>query len=68
MNYSYKIKNKKKLYDGFFKLYELNFTHKKHIGAWSSEVKREIFSGAHVSTVIPYDPIKKKILLLKIIF
>ena len=65
MNSQYKISNKKKLHDGFFKLHEINFTHKKHDGNWSSELKREIFSGAHVATVLPYDPIKKRILLLK---
>ena len=65
MNSQYKINNKKKLHDGFFKLYEINFTHQKHDGNWSPEVKREVFSGAHVATVLPYDPIKKRILLLK---
>ena len=59
------IIKKKKIHDGFFKLHELTFTHQKHNGKWSSEIKREIFSGAHVATVIPYDPINKKILLLE---
>ena len=65
MNSQYKISNIKKLHEGFFKLHEINFTHQKHNGKWSSELKREIFSGAHVATVLPYDPIKKRILLLK---
>ena len=61
----YKILNKNIIHDGFFKLYELNFTHEKHDGTWSPELKREIFGGAHVTTVLPYDPVKKKILLIK---
>lgn len=65
MDSEYKVISKKKLHDGFFKLHELNFIHKKHDGSWSSNVTREVFSGAHVSTVLPYDPVKKKILLLK---
>ena len=65
MDFIYKLNNKKLLYEGFFKLHEINFIHKKHNGDWSQQVKREIFSGSHVSTVLPYDPIKKKILLLK---
>ena len=65
MNSQYKVTNKKKLHEGFFQLHEINFTHQKHDGNWSSELKREIFSGAHVATVLPYDPIKKRILLLK---
>ena len=65
MKSDFKINKKITHHDGFFKLYEINFDHKKHNGEWSTNVTREIFSGAHVSTVIPYDPIKKKILLLK---
>ena len=65
MNSRYKIKNIKKLHDGFFKLHEINFIYQKHDGNWSPEVKREIFSGAHVATVLPFDPIKKRILLIK---
>ena len=65
MNSKYKIKNIKNLHQGFFSLKEINFTHKKHNGDWTPVIKREIFGGAHVSAVLPYDPIKKKILLLR---
>jgi|TARA_B110000116_G_C16787101_1_gene561536 ADP-ribose pyrophosphatase len=65
MNSKYKINKKKNLYDGFFQLNEINFNHKKHNGEWNNNVSREVFGGAHVSTVLPYDPVKKKILLLK---
>jgi len=65
MNSEYKIKNIKNLHQGFYNLKEINFSHKKHNGDWTPIVKREIFGGAHVSTVLPYDPIKKKILLLR---
>ena len=65
MDSQYKIINKKKLHNGFFKLHDINFKHRKHDGSWSNKVSREVFGGAHVSTVLPYDPDKKKILLLK---
>ena len=65
MNSGYKIKNIKNLHQGFYDLKEINFTHKKHNGDWTPIIKREIFGGAHVSAVLPYDPVKKKILLLK---
>ena len=60
----YKIYNKKKIYEGFFNLYKLKFMHQKHDKSWSSEITREVFSGAHVAAVLPYDPDKKKIILL----
>jgi len=65
MSPKFKIINKKKIHDGFFKMHQINFTHQKHNGEWSPEVSREIFGGAQVATVLPYDPIKKKIVLIK---
>ena len=65
MKLKYKIINKKNLYSGFFSLNKYEFTHKKHNGEWTSTVEREIFSGAHVSTLLPYDPIKKEIILIQ---
>tara|TARA_Y100001970_G_scaffold293278_1_gene439022 strand:- start:6050 stop:6628 length:579 start_codon:yes stop_codon:yes gene_type:complete len=65
MSSKYKINFTKTIHNGFFKLEELSLIHKKHNGNWSQEFKREVFGGAHVSTVLPYDPIKKKILLIE---
>ena len=65
MKLKYKIINKKNLYSGFFSLNKYEFIHQKHNGEWTDTVGREIFSGAHVSTVLPYDPIKKEIVLIQ---
>ena len=65
MKLKYKINNKINLYSGFFSLNKYEFTHKKHDGEWTSTVRREIFSGAHVSSLLPYDPIKKEIILIQ---
>ena len=65
MKLKYKIFNKKDLYSGFFKLKKLEFVHQKHDGSWTNIVDREIFSGAHVSTLLPYDPIRKEIVLIQ---
>jgi len=65
MKLKYKIINKKNLYSGFFNLNKYQFIHQKHDGDWTNIVEREIFSGAHVSTLLPYDPIKKEIILIQ---
>ena len=65
MKLKYKIINKKNLYSGFFSLNKYEFVHKKHNGEWTNTVEREVFSGAHVSTLLPYDPIKKEIILIQ---
>ena len=56
--------DKKTLYRGFFELHQYTIKHKKHDGSWSEPIIREIFSGAHVATVLPYDPKAKKIILI----
>ena len=65
MKLKYKIINKKNLYSGFFSLNKYEFIHEKHNGEWTSTVEREVFSGAHVSSLLPYDPIKKEIILIQ---
>ena len=65
MTLKYQIINKKNLYSGFFKLKKLEFVHQKHDGSWTDKVSREIFSGAHVSTLLPYDPVRKEIILIQ---
>ena len=61
MKLKYKILNKINLYSGFYSLNKYEFIHQKHDGEWTDKVQREVFSGAHVSTLLPYDPIKKEI-------
>jgi len=65
MKLKYKIINKKNLYSGFFGLNKYKFIHEKHNGDWTDTVEREIFSGAHVSSLLPYDPVKEEIILIQ---
>ncbi len=65
MTLKYQIINKKDLYSGFFKLKKLEFVHKQHDGKWSNKVDREIFSGSHISTLLPYDPLRNEIVLIQ---
>ena len=65
MNPKFKIINKKNIYSGFFKMNEITLKYKKYDGSWSNNIKRELFGGAQVSAVLPYDPIKKEIVLLQ---
>ena len=65
MTLKYKILNKTNLYSGFFSLNKYEFIHQKHDGEWTDKIEREVFSGAHVSTLLPYDPVKKEIVLIQ---
>ncbi len=63
MNSNFKIISKKNLYKGFFKMNEVTLKYKKYNGKWSKDLKRELFGGAQVSAVLPYDPVKNEIIL-----
>ena len=65
MKSKFKIINSRNIYNGFFKMNEITLRYKKFDGKWCNDVKRELFGGAQVSAVLPYDPIKKEIILLK---
>ena len=65
MNSKFKILSKKNIHNGFFKMNEITLKYKKYDGSWSDEIKRELFGGAQVSAVLPYDPKNKKIVLIQ---
>ena len=65
MKLKYKIINKENLYSGFYSLNKYEFTHQKHDGSWTNKVTREIFHGAQVSSLLPYDPIRNEIVLIQ---
>ena len=65
MTLKYKIINKKNLYSGFFSMNKYEFIHQKHNGKWTGKIEREIFEGVHVSSLLPYDPFKKEIILIQ---
>ena len=61
----FKIINKKTFIKDFFELNEITLKYRKHNGEWSKNIKRELFGGAQVSATLPYDPIKKEIILIQ---
>ena len=61
----FKIINKKNIHNGFFKMHEVTLKYQKYDGSWTNNIKRELFGGAQVSAVLPYDPIKKEIVLIQ---
>ena len=65
MNSKFKILNKVNIYSGFFNMMKVTLKYKKFDGNWSNEIDRELFGGAQVAAVLPYDPINKKIVLIK---
>ena len=65
MKSKFKIIDKKNLYDGFFEMNEVTLKYRKYDGNWSNNIKRELFGGAQVAAVLPYDPMSKEIILIQ---
>ena len=65
MKSKFKIIKRKNIHKGFFQMNEVTLKYKKFNGSWSKEIKREIFGGAQVAAVLPYDPVEKEIILIK---
>ncbi|MCW8109346.1 ADP-ribose diphosphatase [Alteromonas ponticola] len=59
------IIDKKRVYDGFFKMVRYDFKHKLFAGGWSDVVRREIFERGHAVAVLPYDPDHDEFVLIE---
>ena len=40
---------------------EVTLKYRKYDGNWSNNIKRELFGGAQVAAVLPYDQLVKKL-------
>ncbi len=65
MRKKFKIISKKNIFNGFFKMNEVEMKYRKFNGNWSPQIKRELFGGAQVAAVLPYDPKKQEIVLIR---
>lgn len=53
------------LHDGFFRMEHFLFRHRLYEGGWSTQLSREILVRSPVTAVIPYDPVRDEIVLIK---
>lgn len=53
------------VYDGFFKLYRIQFRHKLFAGGYSGTVTRELLYKGAASAVIAYDPQRDQVVLVE---
>lgn len=59
------VREKIRLYDGFFKMEEYRLRHQQFAGGWGAEVTREIFERGHAVAVLPYDPLTDEVILIE---
>lgn len=53
------------LHDGFIRVDRFHLRHRLHRGGWSESLSRETMLRGEVAAVIPYDPIRDRIILIE---
>jgi ADP-ribose pyrophosphatase len=56
---------KRTAFKGYFEIGEYRFRHTLFNGGVSPEIKREIFERGHATTVLPYDPARDSVVLIR---
>ncbi|AKS45850.1 nudix-type nucleoside diphosphatase, YffH/AdpP family [Octadecabacter temperatus] len=55
----------RKQYAGFFNVEELDFTFRRFDGSMSEPVNRAVFVGVDAAIVLPYDPVRDRVMLVE---
>lgn len=59
------IQESETVYQGYFRVDRYRLRHLKHDGGWTPELTRELFERGHVVAVVPYDPRRDEVVLLR---
>ena len=65
MKYSWKLNKHKVLYKKYFQLEEYSLSHELYRGGYSKIFTREIFERGSVVALLPYDPKRRKVVLIE---
>ncbi|THB68899.1 MAG: NUDIX domain-containing protein [Gammaproteobacteria bacterium] len=65
MEYKYKIHNKQRVFNGFFKVDKYTVSHNLFRGGDSQPFTRELFERGNAVSVLPYDPLKDSVVLVE---
>ena len=65
MNYQWKLHRHLTLFEKYFKLDEYSVSHELYAGGVSPVFTREVFERGSVVAVLPYDPVRRKVILIE---
>jgi len=65
MNYSWKLEKHSILFQKYFQLDEYSLSHELYRGGCSSLFTREVFERGSVVALLPYDPQRRKVILIE---
>lgn len=59
------ILSRETVYRGYFRIDRYRLRHRKHGGGWTGEMTRELFERGHAAALVPYDPWRDRVVLLR---
>lgn len=65
MKFEWKIDKHEIIFQGYFRMEKYDLKHEKYGGGWTETFQREIFERGSAVAVIPYDPIRDKVILIE---
>ncbi len=65
MKYQWKTINHEIIFQGYFRIEKFDLQHEKYGGGWTETFQREIFERGSAVAVLPYDPVRDKVVLIE---
>jgi len=65
MKYDWKIINHDIIFQGYFRIEKYSLQHEQYAGDWTQTFQREIFERGSAVAVLPYDPIRDRVVLIE---
>ena len=65
MNYAWKLSKHSTLFHKYFQLDEYQLSHELYRGGYSNVITREMFERGAVVALLPFDPIRRKVVLIE---
>lgn len=53
------------LWQGYYRIVGYRLRHRLHGGGWSEPIVREVFERGHAAAVVPYDPTRDQVVLIR---
>jgi len=60
-----RILSRQTVYRGFARIDRIHLRHRLHAGGWSKPLDRELYDRGHVVGVLPYDPVRDRVVLVR---
>ncbi len=65
MNYGWRIVDHRIVFQGYFRIEKYRIEHELYNGGWSSPFDREVFERGSAVAVLPYDPLRDRVVLIE---